>query len=133
MISSCPLSLDQLAEVGGVRGALICWRSGSVFYALLLSPMTVIDPVSKSFFPHRCLIKLFFFHFALVRVSLGHSHAILAVICTLLGKSCIFKSVWNSLLEFPFLKFVRLYFQAIADINMYLYGNCSQLTLFLAT
>lgn len=101
MISSCPLSLDQLAEVGGVRGALICRRSGSLFYALLLSPMTVIDPVSKSFFfPRRCLIKLFFFHFALVGVSLGHSHAILAVICTLLGKLCIFNSVLNLLLNF---------------------------------
>jgi hypothetical protein len=30
-VSPCPLYLDKMAEAGGVRGALICWRSGSPF------------------------------------------------------------------------------------------------------
>lgn len=43
----CPLYLDQMAEDGGVRGALICRRCGSFppsrVFVLLLSHTTIID------------------------------------------------------------------------------------------
>jgi len=58
LVSSCPLYLDQMAEVGGVRGALICRRSGFLTSLLCLSHTTIIDPVSLpcSIFP-QCLIS----------------------------------------------------------------------------
>lgn len=63
LISLSPLYLDQMAEAGGVRGALICWRSGSPFlFSPFLFCLSLIRPIidigffSPFLFP-KCVIS----------------------------------------------------------------------------
>lgn len=73
LISSCPLYLDQMAEAGGVRGALICRRSGSLFlsyFYVLFIPFhtTIIDPFSM-FLCLKCrlILSCVLYHYIVLR------------------------------------------------------------------